>query len=76
MLFRFKVGPRGFSCHVKVYIGFLVLDTIPCRFAPAPQSIKYLRFFVLGRGAGGVGVFLALRGGDVPCDFLNPYSRV
>ena len=25
---------------------------------------------------GGVGVFLALRGGDVPCDFLNPYSRV
>ena len=40
-------------------------------FAPAPQSIKYLRFFLQGWGGGG-GVFLALRGEDVPSDF--PYS--
>ena len=65
----------GLAVMLKFTLVFLVLDTIPCRFAPAPQSIKYLRFFVLERGWGG-GVFLALRGGDVPCDFLNPYSRV
>ena len=66
----------GLAVMLKFTLVFLVLDTIPCRFAPAPQSIKYLRFFVLERGVGGGGVFLALRGEDVPCDLLNPYSRV
>ena len=56
--------PRAFVVHIRMR-GFLT--GLPV------QPSSYLRSFVL---CGGRRVFLAICGGDVPSDFLNPYPRL